>query len=70
MILAAAFAAAPALADQTQDDGGFYDGNIHAQLTPYVWLPTINGTFRYNLSDIQDYIPIDQRNDRHHDRAE
>ena len=29
-----------------------FDGGVHFSFTPYVWLPTINGTFRYSLSSI------------------
>jgi hypothetical protein len=58
-VTAALALALPASADQADktDDGGFFDGTIHAQITPYVWLPTINGTFRYDLSDIHGYLP-------------
>jgi hypothetical protein len=34
------------------DADPFYDGKLHVSFTPYVWLPTLNATFRYNLSDI------------------
>ena len=46
----AADVATPAPAATDADP--FYDGKLHVAFTPYVWLPTINATFRYNLSDI------------------
>jgi len=39
------------------DDSDLYDGKIQFVFTPYVWLPTINGTFKYNLSDIHEGLP-------------
>jgi hypothetical protein len=29
-----------------------FDGKLNVELTPYVWLPTLNGTFRFKLSDL------------------
>jgi hypothetical protein len=34
------------------DSDPFYDGKLHVAFTPYIWLPTLNATFRYNLSDV------------------
>jgi len=39
------------------DDSDFYDGKIHVGFTPYIWLPTINGTFKYDLSDVHQSLP-------------
>jgi hypothetical protein len=30
-----------------------YDGKLDIEVTPYVWIPTLNGTFRFKLSDLQ-----------------
>ena len=30
-----------------------WDGKLHVDITPYVWLPTINGQFRFHLSDFR-----------------
>jgi hypothetical protein len=57
LALLCAVAISPARAAETPDDDNFYDGKIHVGITPYVWLPTINGQLRYNLSDIHEAAP-------------
>lgn len=53
-ILLAAFAlhGSPARADDNP-----YDGKLNFTLTPYIWLPTVNGTFRYDVSDLHENLP-------------
>src|SRR5450631_4525295 len=43
-----AAAAAVARAEDRPDDP--WDGKLHVDVTPYIWLPTINGTLRFALS--------------------
>jgi hypothetical protein len=44
-------AAAPDAAASASADGP-WDGKLHIAVTPYVWLPTINASFRYQASQI------------------
>ncbi len=59
-LLCASFLAAialhgsPARADDTDNP---YDGKLTVGITPYVWLPTLNATFKYNLSDLHEDLP-------------
>lgn len=40
------------------DDTGEFDGKTHVDFTPYLWVPTINGTFGFTLSQINSSIPV------------
>lgn len=56
LITVLACAASPARADGTIVDPAF-DGKTHLDFTPYLWLPTLNGQFKYDLSQIQNQLP-------------
>ena len=51
-LLACRFACAALAADVN-----VFDGKVHLTLTPYVWVPTINGTLGFRLSDFDAALP-------------
>jgi hypothetical protein len=61
LLAALTFHGSPARAAESGDS--LYDGKVHVTLVPYLWLPTLNAKFRYNLSDIHDR-PIDADSSR------
>jgi hypothetical protein len=61
-VLAAATAhGSPVRADDSSDP---YDGKLNFGFTPYVWLPSINASLTYKLSDIHGYVLPDGGIDR------
>jgi hypothetical protein len=44
-------------ASASDPPAGEFDGKLHIDVTPYVWLPTINDTLSYSLADV--HAPID-----------
>jgi len=49
----------PVRADQAADQNVLYDGNTHLVFTPYLWVPSIGGTARFNTFDETGRFPIE-----------
>ena len=52
LVVFALAAGTAARADDDPTPSGDFDGKFHVDFIPYVWLPTINGSFTFKLSDL------------------